>query len=140
MIEDSGLIEELSLGLTTRVSLRSEKLCHSIVSMVWSKSWRFPEFGSFAKEALEMEVFQSMNWLFASESSRFPFLVKERVAPCVTLGVEMGGHHSGVRLVSAVTQMQRRNWWGPRDLKPNVRVPLSESQNPEEEELVEALV
>ena len=51
----------------------------------------------------------------------------------------MEGHHRGVRLVSAVTQMQRRYWSRPRDLKPNVRVPPSESQKAEEEELEEAL-
>ena len=81
---------------------------------------------------MEVEVLQSMDW-FASSSSRFPLLVKLRVAPCVTLGVVMEGHHSGVRLMSAVTQMQRRYRLGPRDLKPNVRVPPSESQKVEEE-------
>ena len=106
-MEDNELMAVSSLGLTTRVSRRSKKLCHCKFSMVSSKSCRFPVFWSFAKEALEVEVLQIMDW-FASSSSRFPLLVKLRIAPCERLGLVMEGHHRGVRLVSAVTQMQRR--------------------------------
>ena len=128
-----------------RVSLRSEKLCHTIFSCVSSTSCRFPEFRTLAKEALVVEEFQSIDWL-ASESWRYPWREKVRVAPWERMGLVMLGHHRGVLLESAVIQMQRRYWLGPRDLKPKVRFPLAESQKAEEgeeldeEEGVEALV
>ena len=57
-----------------------------------------------------------------------------RLAPsCERIGLSMGGHQRGVLFASAVIQMQRRYCWEPKDLKPKVKFPLSESQYAEKE-------